>query len=364
MPKNRNKWSLRKILIRVFFIILPFVILLFIRSSFILLQWKELPKYLVFIISIITGVFAIMALFFSLDRMVSQFPRTVSEKIRPYIFILPAVAILILYLLYPMIRTVLISFMDSKGKVFNGLKNYIYIFTDSHMLVSLRNSALWIVFVTFFTVALGLVIAVLVDKIRWEKLAKSLIFLPMAISFVGASVIWRFIYYYKPPGEVQIGLLNAIVTSFGGKPQGWLLLKPWNNFFLMIIMVWLLTGYAMVIISASVKGVPKYLVEAARIDGANEFTIFFRITIPYISKTILTVATTILIMVLKVFDIVFVMTNGQFDTSVIAHRFYLESFVYRNFGRGSALAVILLIAVIPFMIWNIRKLYESGGSNG
>jgi len=218
---------------------------------------------------------------------------------------------------------------------------------------------LWLVFVTSFVVSLGLVIAVLVDRIKWEAGVKSIIFLPMAISAVGASVIWRFMYSFQPAGRPQIGLLNAISVALGGEPQGWLILQPWNNFFLIIIMIWMLTGFAMVVISSAVKGVPGSLLEAARIDGATEIQIFFRVIIPYIQGTLLTITTTVLIMVLKVFDIVFVMTSGQFNTEVIANRMYSEMFTFRHFGRGGALAVILLVAVIPVMVYNIRSLRES-----
>ena len=221
----------------------------------------------------------------------------------------------------------------------------------------------WLVFVTSFAVGLGLVIAVMVDRIRWESAAKSIIFLPMAISAVGASVIWKFIYTFRPAGQPQIGLLNAIWVSLerlsGGEPVGWLLLQPWNNFFLIIIYIWILVGFAMVVISAAVKGVPNEQLEAARIDGATEIQIFFRVIIPNIRGTLLTITNTILIMVLKVFDIVYVMTSGQFGTQVIANSMFVQMFTFRQFGRASALAVILLIGVIPVMIYNVRGLRES-----
>ena len=214
---------------------------------------------------------------------------------------------------------------------------------------------------TGFVVSLGLVIAVMVDRIgRWEPVAKSIIFLPMAISAVGAGVIWKFIYSFQPIQRPQIGLLNAIVVAFGGQPQGWLILKPWNNFFLIAIMIWILTGFAMVVLSAAVKSVPSSLMEAARIDGASEVRIFFRIIIPYISGTLITITTTVIIMVLKVFDIVYVMTNGQNNTEVIANRMYRELFTYRNQGHASAIAIVLLIAVTPVMIYNIRSMRRGG----
>ncbi|TFH05025.1 MAG: sugar ABC transporter permease, partial [Spirochaetales bacterium] len=223
------------------------------------------------------------------------------------------------------------------------------------------NNLFWLVFVTGFVVSFGLVIAVMVDRIgRWEPIAMSAIFLPMAISAVGASVIWKFIYSFQPIQRPQIGLLNAILVAFGGQPQGWLIMRPWNNFFLIAIMIWILTGFAMVVLSAGVKSVPASLMEAARIDGASEIRIFFSVIIPYIRRTILTITTTVVIMVLKVFDIVFVMTSGQNDTEVIANRMFREMFTFRNYGRASALAIVLLAAVTPVMIYNIRNMREGG----
>jgi alpha-glucoside transport system permease protein len=250
--------------------------------------------------------------------------------------------------------------MNRTSTEFVGLRNYEFVFTDPQMLIVLRNTLFWVILVPFFAVALGLIIAVMTDRLKPtnEKIVKSLIFLPLAISFVGASVIWRFVYYYQPAGTEQIGLLNAIITAFGAEPQAWLIMRPWNNFFLIFIMIWLQTGFAMVIQSAAVKGVPHSLLEAARIDGAGEIRIFFNVIIPYIKGTILTVTTTILFLVLKVFDIVYVMTSGNYDTGIVASRMYQEAFIYRNFGRGSALAVFLFIVVVPFMIRNITQMRE------
>jgi alpha-glucoside transport system permease protein len=272
------------------------------------------------------------------------------------------VVILSLYLLYPTVRTLILSFFSARGDKFVGLRNYLFAFTEPDLLIAFRNNLLWLVFVTGFVVSLGLVIAVMVDRIkRWEPIAKSMIFLPMAISAVGASVVWKFIYSFQPIQRPQIGLLNAILVGLGGQPQGWLIMKPWNNFFLIVIMIWLLTGFSMVVLSAAVKGVPVSLLEAARIDGANELRIFFGVIIPYIRSTILTITTTVLIMVLKVFDIVFVMTNGEHETEVIANRMYGEMFTFRNYGHASALAIILLVAVTPVMIYNIRRMRDAGG---
>ncbi|MBC8262794.1 MAG: sugar ABC transporter permease [Anaerolineales bacterium] len=321
---------------------------------------SEASKFLIGLVALIVGVFGVWIIYIVTDDLVSRLPIGIRERVQPFVFVGPAMVILAIYLIYPTIHTLLISFQDAKSENFVGLGNYIFALTDPKMLIVLRNNVLWLIFVTSFAVALGLVIAVMVDRIgRWEPVAKSLIFLPMAISAVGASVIWKFVYYYQPPGRNQTGLLNAMVVALGGGPVGWLLQRPWNNFFLIIVMVWLLTGFCMVVISSAVKGVPSELIEAARIDGATEIGTFFKITIPYIRGTLLTITTTVLIMVLKVFDLVFVMTSGQFGTEVLANRMYAEMFKFRNFGRGGSLAMILFVAVIPFIIYNIRSLREA-----
>jgi alpha-glucoside transport system permease protein len=334
--------------------------------AFVVLAWSvtfmtnaDAPKGIRAVVALIIGVGGIWVLYIAFDNLVSLLPLRIREGVRPFVFVGPALAILGVYLVFPAVGTFIRSFQDARSENFVGLDNYIYVFTDPGMLIVLRNNLLWLVFVTSFAVGLGLVIAVLVDRVRWEAAAKSFIFLPMAISAVGASVIWKFIYTFRPAGRPQIGLLNAIYTALGGDPQGWLILQPWNNFFLILIMIWILTGFAMVVISGAVKGVSEEQIEAARIDGANEIQIFFRVIIPNIRGTLLTVTTTILIMVLKVFDIVFVMTSGQFNTEVIANRMFAEMFTYRQFGRASAIAVVLLVAVIPVMIYNVRGLRES-----
>ena len=345
--------------------LLLFVLLLvLIYSSLLFMRDSRAPRALVAILALLIGVGGVWSLFYLLNQLVSSFPISMRNKLMPYVFIGPAVALLTLYLLYPIVRTILLSFYDRTSENFVGLSNYVTLFTDPEMLIVLRNTLLWIVVAPLFSVVLGLLVAVMTDHLtsRWERIVKSLIFLPMAISFIGASVIWRFVYYFQPPEYAQIGLLNAIVTTLGGAPQAWLTQIPWkesvvpwfNNVFLIMIMVWLQTGFAMVILSSAVKGVPRQLLEAARIDGANEIGIFFRIIIPSIKGTILTVTTTILIIVLKIFDIVFVMTSGQYDTDVVASRMYFETFRFRNYGQGSALSVLLFVAVVPFIIRNIR----------
>jgi alpha-glucoside transport system permease protein len=340
--------------------IVPVITFLALRWSFIFMRDAEANKILIGIVALIVGVGAVWALYLVTDNVVSLLPIRIRESVRPFVFVGPALVILALYLIYPTVRTIILSFFDARSENFLGLENYVFTITNPDMVLAFRNNILWLIFVTSFVVSLGLIIAVMVDRIgRWEPIAKAIIFLPMAISAVGASVIWKFVYSFQPIPRPQIGLLNSIFAAIGGDPQGWLILKPWNNFFLIIIMIWILTGFAMVVLSAAVKGVPSELLEAARIDGANEVRIFFSVIIPFIRGTILTITTTVLIMVLKVFDIVFVMTSGQNDTEVIANRMYREMFVFRNFGRSSALAVILLLAVIPVMIYNIRSMRET-----
>jgi alpha-glucoside transport system permease protein len=226
---------------------------------------------------------------------------------------------------------------------------------------SFRNNVLWLVLGTAACVSLGLLIAVLADRSKFETLAKSLIFMPMAISFVGAGIIFRFIYAYAPPGEPQIGLFNAVLTAFGGQPRAWLTTGPWNNLFLILVLIWMQTGFALVIFSAALKGVPDDLLEAARIDGATEVQAFFRIIIPYIQGTIITVTTTVAIFTLKIFDVVIVMTGGQYGTEVVATQFYRQFFSSKNNGFGAAIAMVLFIAVLPVMIYNLRQLRKQEG---
>jgi alpha-glucoside transport system permease protein len=233
----------------------------------------------------------------------------------------------------------------------------VFAFTSDAMLQSFRNNLLWLVFGTFFSVGIGLLIAVLADRTSpgYETFIKAMIFMPMAISMVGASVIWRFMYEFRPPGADQIGLLNAIVTGLGGSPKSWLLTQPWNNFFLIAIVVWMQAGYSMVILSSAIKGIPAELLEAGRIDGANEFQVFFNIVIPSIRGTLITVATTIVLFSLKVFDIVQSMTGGNFGTQVIANEQYIQMFQNFDYGKAAAIAIVLLILVTPAMWYNLRQ---------
>jgi len=282
-----------------------------------------------------------------------------TKKITPWLYISPAAFLLFFFLVYPSINTIYISFFNYNSEKFIGLENYFYCFTNEIMLTSFRNNALWIAVFVPLTVFLGLIIAILLDKVKYESIVKSLIFMPMAISFVGAGVIWKFVYAYRPVSATQTGILNAIRSFFQLEPLPWLIIRPWlNNFCLIMVGVWIWTGFCMVILSASYKGIPRELLEAARVDGANEFKIFWKIILPLMKPTLAVVATTMTINVLKVFDIVYVMTNGNFDTEVIANRMYKEMFIFRNYGRASSIAVLLLLIIIPMIIINIRRFRE------
>jgi alpha-glucoside transport system permease protein len=334
----------------------------FIWGGFVFLRDAQrgntIPRLLTAAIAIVWGVGGAAGAFFTLNMVVEQLPGRVRRLLLPYVFVGPAILFLGWALFFPTIRTLYLSFLNENSTQFVGLRNYLAVFTERTMFTAFRNNIFfWMLFGTAGCVIFGLLIAVLADRSSFETLAKSLIFMPMAISFVGAGVIWRFIYYYAPAGQPQIGLLNAMVTGLGGEPQAWTtLLQPQNNLFLVLILIWMQTGFAMVIFSAAIKGIPEDIMEAARVDGATELQIFWNIMLPAIQGTIVTVTTTILIVTLKIFDIVIVMTGGQYGTNVIAVDFYRQYFTNRNFGYGSAIAIVLLIAVIPVMVYNLRGL--------
>jgi alpha-glucoside transport system permease protein len=306
--------------------------------------------------AIVLGVGAVAALFVAANRLTDLLPERSGRRVRPWVFVAPALLLVTAVLVIPLIRTVYLSFFDARGDDFLGFDNYEWAFTTDEIVTVFRNNGSWIVGVTALSTGFGLLMAMLADRVKHESLAKSFIFLPMAISFVGASVIWRFVYAFKPAGTDQIGLLNAVWVGLGGEPRGWLLDTPVNTFLLMVVLIWIQTGFAMVVLSAAIKGVPTELIEAARVDGANEFQIFRRVIVPTIKSTIAVVATTTIILVLKVYDIVKVMTNGEFETNVIANEMFDQAFRFRQFGRGSALAVVLFVAVVPVMIYNVRRL--------
>jgi len=277
----------------------------------------------------------------------------------PWLYVIPALFVLMFFLIYPSINTLIISFFGPQSEKFIGFTNYIYCFTNEVMLTAFRNNLLWIALFVPITVFLGLIMAVMLDRVRYEPIVKSIIFMPMAISFVGAGVIWKFVYSYRPIGSEQIGILNAFLSFLGAQPIPWLIERPWlNNICLIIVGIWIWTGFCLVILSASYKGIPRELLEAARVDGANELRIFWRIILPLMKPTVAVVATTMFINVLKVFDIVYVMTNGGFSTEVIANRMYKEMFIFQNYGRASAIAILLLLFIIPMIIINVQRFRE------
>lgn len=325
-------------------------------QGFVWLQANTLPQWLQLIVAIVWGVGGVIGIFMFAELLIEQLPAHWKTRLTPTVFVGPALAILGWFLVMPVIRTGYMSLFDKASKTFVGFDNYVYAFTNSSMLEAFRNNVLWLIVGTGCCVGFGLLIAFLADRTPplFEGIIQALIFLPMAISMVGASVIWRFVYAFEPGGAAQVGILNAIVTAFGGEPIAWLMFRPWNTLFLIAVLVWMQTGFAMVILSAAVKGIPVQLLEAGRIDGANEFEVIWHISIPYIRSTIIAVATMTLILTLKVFDIVFTMTGGRYGTEVIANQFYVQMFRSFQYGRGSAIAMILLVAVIPVMWYNLR----------
>jgi len=295
-----------------------------------------------------------LALDFFSEKNSNNFSK--KSVLRPYIFIAPAFIILVIFILYPVVETLRLSFFNKTGFEFVGIKNYVWAAKDPEFKRAILNNLGWLLVVPTLSAFFGLVIAYLADRLWWGTIAKSIIFMPMAISFVGAGVIWKFVYDYRGPGDDQIGFLNAVVVSLGFEPQAWMTIPVWNNLFLMAIMIWIQTGLAMVIFSAALRGIPKEMIEAARIDGASEFKIFTSIIIPYLEKTILVIWTIITILVLKIFDIILAMTNGQWNTEVLANLMY--DWMFRgggDSGRGSLMAIVIMIGVIPIMIWNIRR---------
>ena len=281
-----------------------------------------------------------------------------SELWQSMAFVLPAVLLLLVGLIYPALRTAYQSFFDAGSNNFVGVENYVRIFTQPELLLVLRNTFLWVVLTPLVATAVGLVYAVLVDRSRVESFAKSLIFLPMAISFVGASIIWKFVYEYRPnqQGIQQIGLVNQFLVWIGLEPVNLLLIPFWNNVLLVIVMIWIQAGFAMTVLSAAIKAIPDDITEAARLDGVGGLRMFFYITLPSIRPAVVVVLTTISIAVLKVFDIVRTMTGGQFGTSVVANEFYAQSFRLFNIGIGSSLAMILFVLVVPIVVYNIRQM--------
>lgn len=311
------------------------------------------------LIAVIIGVGGSILLFWVLNRAVTALSKKWEQRLLPYVFIGPAVLMAGVFLVYPALRTIRDSFYDDRSEKFVGFDNYDLLLNDKGLKSTLVNNLLWVIFVPALCVVFGLMMAVLADRLskRWESASKSIVFMPMAISAVGASTIWLFVYYWRPSGREQIGLLNGIWTGFGAEPVIWLQESTlrFNTILLLLIMIWAQTGFAMVLLSAAIKGVPDDTLEAARLDGASDAQVFFRVTVPQIKTTIAVVFTTITIGVLKVFDIVYVMTGGNYDTNVIAVRFIQELFDFRRFGVASAIVVFLMILTTPVIIYNVRS---------
>jgi len=309
-------------------------------------------KFVQMIVAIGLFVAVVGVVLFLADRVRSRR----GERVQTVAFLLPAIVMITVGLLYPAIRTIYESFRNAGGTEFVGLENYQTIFTSSDQLIVLRNTAVWVILTPIMATLIGLVYAVLIDKAKIEAVAKSLIFLPMAISLVGASLIWKFIYDYRATENTQIGLANQVLKWIGLDTYRFLLTEPWNTVFLVIIMIWVQAGFAMTVLSASIKAIPDDIVEAARLDGVSGFRMFRYITVPSIRPSLIVVLTAISITTLKVFDIVRTTTGGNFNTSVLANEFYTQSFRSFNNGLGAALAVLLFVLVIPIVVYNIRQM--------
>ena len=307
-----------------------------------------------------TSAFSTIAFFFIVLAVLFAIAgRANGKKARPIalvIFLAPALVLLLAGLIIPAIRTFLFSFMNPDSNAWVGFDNYYWMTQDPNIKSIMVNTILWILVVPIFTAALGLLLAIMLDRIKHESIPKSLLFMPMAISFVGASIIFKFVYEYRDPDEVQIGLLSTIVDFLGGTPTDWMLSKPLNTFLLMIIYVWTQMGFGMVILSAAIKAVPSDIVEASSLDGASGFRLFRNITFPMIKGTFIVVLATGVVGALKVFDIVRTMTGGNFSTNVLANEMYSQVFVQFDTGKGSALAIVLFLLVTPILVYNIRSL--------
>ena len=311
-----------------------------------------IAKLLLGAIALYVGVGGIWLLFTGASTLAERLPPKTRDRVLPWIFVAPALILLGIFLVYPAVGTIIASFQDNDGAF--TLKNWESLGTGAFLEI-MRNNVIWLVAVTTFSVGLGLVIAALFDRIKHESLAKVFIFTPLAISLVGATVIWTFVYAWQPASRPQFGLINAIWTALGNQPVPWLTMFPVNIAAEILIMVWLQTGFAMVVLSAAIKGVSVEVLEAARLDGASERQTFFRVIVPLIRGSIITVATTIGIATLKIFDIVFSISGGRNQDSVVAVRMYQEMFQFFNDGRAAALATVLFIAVLPVMVINLRN---------
>ncbi len=315
-------------------------------------------KAITALLTVLAGVGVALVAYWLLNKLAELLPGRWEDRIKPFLYILPAYAAITIYLLYPAVSTAINSFKDSASVEWVGFDNYTKLLQTTAFQQTLFNTLLWIIIVPAVTVVVGLAVAVLADRLgpQMEKYAKTIIFLPMAISMVGAATVWRFVYASNPEGETQIGLLNGVWTALGGSPVAWLQQSQFhlNSLLLMVILLWAQVGFSMVLLSAAVKGVPTETLEAARIDGANERQTFFKVVVPQIKGTIITVFITVTIGVMKIFDIVYVTTNGNFNTNVVGNEFYNQLTTNFNNGAAASIVVMLMIAVIPIMIYQVR----------
>ena len=314
--------------------------------------------------SVVGGLAISFLIYLGLNFLVSKTNTRWNRRLLPYVFLGPVIVLILVFLLAPLVITIWQSFQgyDAFGSStgFSGVKNYVQLLTSPDFLSTLFNNLLWILVVPAVTVVIGLFVATLSDRLgpRREKMFKTIIFLPMSISFIAAAAIWNFVYFYNPPGQAQVGLLNAIWTGlFQQSPIAWTENDAFriNSFVIMVVVIWLNAGYAMVLLSSAIKGVPEETIEASRIDGANERQAFFRVIVPQVRTTIVAVFITVLIGVMKIFDIVFAMTRGQSNTNVLGVQFYNELFAFQNPGKAAAVVVFLIIAVIPVIFYQIKS---------
>jgi alpha-glucoside transport system permease protein len=311
--------------------------------------------------AVIAGIAITALIYFLLNLLIHRLPERIKRKVEPYVFIGPVLVLIGLFVIWPTLQSIRLSFMEEEldgSTTWVGFQNFKDLFAEEYFASMLINNLMWIAIVPILTVSLGLAIAQLANNVgpRQEKVLKSIFFMPMTISFVSAAVIWRYIYAYSPEGGEQIGLFNAIWTALGGEPQTWFQIEAFkfNNILLMIILIWLSAGYAMVLLSAAIKSVPEDTLEAGRVDGASTGQIFFKIILPQIWPTAIAVFITVLIGAMKVFDIVLAMTGGNYNTTVLAQTFYLEYFIYGNTGKAMAAVVLLILAIIPVMVYQVR----------
>ena len=310
------------------------------------------------VIAVSFGIGASYGLYWLLNALFSLFPERILRRIQPLAFLTPALVLVFLVLLAPIVQTLTWSFMDKRVENYVGFDNYVALFADPDFLSILLNNFLWVLVVPAVTVAIGTAVATLTNQVglRREKFFKTLIFMPMSISFVAAATIWSLTYAYVPPGRPEVGILNSIMVGLGLEAQPWLTLSDGrlNTFLLMAVLVWLQVGYSMVIISAAIKAVPEETIEAARLDSASAWQVFRHVVLPQVWASIMAVFVTVLILVMKIFDVVLAMTGGNFDTSVLALEWFSTFYESREIGMASAIVMVLFVLIVPLMYVQIR----------